>query len=146
MNFESPADLEAVRASYDAVADNCVTMVGDPGPWLRVALDAFAEEVREIGPVLDAGRGPGWISGYLHGKGFDVSGIDLSPRMIEQRSAAAFERLVRGRVGDGAEPDQTSCRLVRSNGNPYRLTWPFVEPGGPWVPPGGALYGPVMQP
>ncbi len=83
MRMHSPADLDAVRASYDAVADNYVGMVGDPGPWLRSALDAFAEHVREIGPVLDAGCGPGWISDYLHRKGVDVSGIDLSPRMIE---------------------------------------------------------------
>ncbi len=83
VNIESPTDLNAVRASYDAVADNYVAMVGDPGPWLRSALDAFAEQVRGIGPVLDAGCGPGWITGYLHGKGIDVSGIDLSPRMIE---------------------------------------------------------------
>ena len=66
MNTEAPADLDTVRASYDAVADNYVAMVGDPGPWLRSALDAFAEQVREIGPVLDAGCGPGWISDYLH--------------------------------------------------------------------------------
>ena len=78
-----PADLDTVRASYDAVADNDVAMVGDPGPWLRSALDAFAEQVREIGPVLDAGCGPGWISDYLHRRGVDVSGVDLSPRMIE---------------------------------------------------------------
>lgn len=83
MKLQPPADLDAVRASYDAVADNYLDMVGDPGPWPRAALDAFAEEVREIGPVLDAGCGPGWISDYLHRKGVDVSGIDLSPRMIE---------------------------------------------------------------
>lgn len=83
MNTQSPPDLDAVRASYDAVADNYVAMVGDPGPWLRSALDAFAEQVREIGPVLDAGCGPGWISDYLRRQGVDVSGIDLSPRMIE---------------------------------------------------------------
>lgn len=83
MNTEFPPDLDAVRASYDAVADNYVAMVGDPGPWLRSALDAFAEQVREIGPVLDAGCGPGWIADYLHRKGVVVSGVDLSPRMIE---------------------------------------------------------------
>jgi SAM-dependent methyltransferase len=80
---EAPGDLEAVRASYDAVADNYVQLVGDPGPWLRAALDAFAEQVREVGPVLDAGCGPGWITNHLHRQGVDVSGVDLSPRMIE---------------------------------------------------------------
>jgi SAM-dependent methyltransferase len=95
MDTASPPDLEAVRASYDAVADNYVAMVGDPGPWLRSALDAFAEQVRGIGPVLDAGCGPGWIADYLHRGGVDVSGIDLSPRMIElarqQYPAVSFD-------------------------------------------------------
>ena len=50
-------DLDAVRASYDRVADNYVAMgMGDLGltPWLRAALTAFAEDVRGLGPVLDA--------------------------------------------------------------------------------------------
>lgn len=82
----SPADLDDVRSSYDAVADNYVAMgVGDlrPEPWLRAALSAFAEQVRPLGPVLDAGCGPGHVSAFLHGLGVDVSGIDLSPRMID---------------------------------------------------------------
>jgi SAM-dependent methyltransferase len=84
--IDPPDDLDAVRRSYDAVADNYVSMnVGDlrPTPWLRAALDAFAEQVRGIGPVLDAGCGPGTTSGYLHALGVEVFGIDLSPRMVE---------------------------------------------------------------
>jgi SAM-dependent methyltransferase len=81
-----PADLDAVRASYDRVSDNYVAMdVGDlaPYPWLRAALDAFAEEVRRLGPVLDVGCGPGLVTAYLASRGVDVSGVDLSPRMVE---------------------------------------------------------------
>lgn len=84
--LDPPADLDTVRASYDAVADNYVAMVvGGLGsePWLRGALDAFAEQVRDIGPVLDAGCGPGETSAYLHALGLEVRGIDLSARMIE---------------------------------------------------------------
>lgn len=80
-----PADLDAVRASYDRVADAYVAMaVGDlaPTPWLRAALDAFAEDVRHLGPVLDVGCGPGTVTAYLAGRGVDVSGVDLSPRMV----------------------------------------------------------------
>jgi len=80
-----PADLETVRSSYDGVADNYVSLkVGDlaPAPWLRAALGAFAESVRTLGPVLDVGCGPGTVTGYLAQLGVDVSGVDLSPRMI----------------------------------------------------------------
>ncbi|SBU99438.1 Methyltransferase domain-containing protein [Streptomyces sp. MnatMP-M77] len=52
-------------------------------PWLKASIDAFADTVGELGPVLDVGCGPGTVTGYLAGRGLDVSGVDLSPRMIE---------------------------------------------------------------
>ena len=79
-------DLAVVRASYDRVADNYVAMgVGDLGltPWLRAALTAFADDVRELGPVLDVGCGPGTVTAFLADLGIDVAGVDLSPRMVE---------------------------------------------------------------
>lgn len=81
-----PSDLEDVRSSYDRVADTYVAMgIGDlgPDPWLRAALVAFAEQVRDLGPVLDVGCGPGTVTAYLSGLGLDVSGVDLSPRMVD---------------------------------------------------------------
>lgn len=83
---DQPPDVEVVRSSYDRVADNYVAMgMGDlaPHPWLRAALSAFAEEVRQLGPVLDVGCGPGTVTAYLAGLGVPVSGADLSPRMID---------------------------------------------------------------
>jgi SAM-dependent methyltransferase len=81
-----PADLDAVRASYDRVADNYVAMgISDMGltPWLRAALTAFAEEVGDLGPVLDVGCGPGTVTAFLTDLGIDASGVDLSARMVE---------------------------------------------------------------
>lgn len=85
-----PADLDAVRDSYDRVADNYVDMVTTTGvgdirtePWLRAAMDVFADAVSGLGPVLDVGCGPGTVTAYLAERGVDVSGVDLSPRMIE---------------------------------------------------------------
>ena len=85
-----PADLDLVRESYDRVADNYVEMLQTQGmgdirryPWLCAALDVYAEAVRGLGPVLDVGCGPGTVTAYLAERGVDVSGVDLSPRMIE---------------------------------------------------------------
>jgi len=85
-----PDDLDVVRDSYDRVADSYVRLMETTGmadirsePWLRAAIDAFAASVRGVGPVLDAGCGPGQVTAYLHERGLDVSGVDLSPRMIE---------------------------------------------------------------
>jgi len=87
--IEEPADLRVVRDSYDRVADNYARMVaaealGDirQQPWLRAAIDVFADAVGGIGPVLDVGCGPGTVTAYLQERGLDVSGVDLSPQMI----------------------------------------------------------------
>jgi SAM-dependent methyltransferase len=85
-----PADLDIVRESYDRVADNYVDMVATTGlgdirthPWLRAAMDVFADAVGRLGPVLDVGCGPGTVTAYLADRGVNASGVDLSPHMIE---------------------------------------------------------------
>lgn len=85
-----PPDLATVRESYDRVADNYVHMVASTGigdvrthPWLKAAIDVFADAVSDLGPVLDVGCGPGTVTAYLAERGLNVSGVDLSPRMID---------------------------------------------------------------
>jgi SAM-dependent methyltransferase len=81
-----PAYLDVVRESYDRVADAYVELgMGrlEAEPWLRAVLVAFAESVRGLGPVLDVGCGPGIVTAHLTGLGVEVSGVDLSPRMVE---------------------------------------------------------------
>ena len=83
--MQQPADLETVRESYDRVADAYVELgMGrlEAEPWLRAVLAAFAESVRGLGPVLDVGCGPGTVTAHLAEFGLDVSGVDLSPRMV----------------------------------------------------------------
>ncbi|MEU6131804.1 class I SAM-dependent methyltransferase [Saccharopolyspora sp. NPDC047091] len=103
-------DLDVVRESYDRVADDYVDMVTTTGigdvrahPWLRAAMDVFADQVAGLGPVLDVGCGPGTVTGYLAERGLDVAGVDLSPRMIEH--ARRLHPECSFRVGSATELD-----------------------------------------
>lgn len=74
------------QASYDRVADTYCQRVADElkhKPFDREILDRFAERVRPLGPVRDLGAGPGHLTRYLHDRGVEIEGIDLSPRMVE---------------------------------------------------------------
>jgi ubiquinone/menaquinone biosynthesis C-methylase UbiE len=56
----------------------------DQKPLDRSLLDRFAEQLRMLGTVCDMGCGPGHVARYLHERGIDVLGIDVSDRMVEQ--------------------------------------------------------------
>lgn len=80
--------LDAVRESYDTVADAYAEQVPRPAdldPLARALLGAFAETVRQAGsgPVADLGCGPGFVTAHLAGMDVPVLGVDLSPRMVE---------------------------------------------------------------
>ncbi|HEY1530886.1 MAG TPA: methyltransferase domain-containing protein [Galbitalea sp.] len=86
-------DFDAVRTTYDRVAASYAETIS--GLTAEAALDVamidtFAARVRSDGggPVLDAGSGPGRVSAYLASLGLDVSGVDLSPGMVEVARAA----------------------------------------------------------
>ncbi|WP_116952507.1 class I SAM-dependent DNA methyltransferase [Jiangella endophytica] len=97
-----PDFLTATRAAYDTVAASYAEQLRDHlagEPFDRAMLDAFASMVgtgtdaatdagADAGPVVEVGCGPGRITGYLHRLGLDISGIDLSPAMIEIARAA----------------------------------------------------------
>jgi SAM-dependent methyltransferase len=80
----------------------------DHKPFDRLLLDRFAARVRGLGPVCDLGCGPGQIARYLHGRGMDAFGVDLSPGMVAlARRLNPDLRFEQGdmrnlRAGDGA--------------------------------------------
>ena len=76
-----------VQTSYDLVADEYVRRIFDElehKPLDRELLDRFASRVQGRRPVCDLGCGPGHVARYLHGRGVQVVGIDLSPMLVAQ--------------------------------------------------------------
>ena len=83
MTEDSPTN--PLRDGYDAVAVEYAERIFnelDHKPLDRELLARFAERVGS-GPCCDLGCGPGHVARYLHGFGANVTGIDLSARMIE---------------------------------------------------------------
>jgi len=79
--------LIELQNSYDEVAEEYVARIFHElahKPLDRELLDRFAVNVRDLGPVCDLGCGPGHVARYLHDRGVNIFGIDLSPRMVEQ--------------------------------------------------------------
>ncbi|MFD8616294.1 class I SAM-dependent methyltransferase [Streptomyces sp. NPDC059513] len=85
-----PAFLRATRTSYDTLAPDYAAFSREElaaKPVERSVLAAFAELAAADGgglPVADVGCGTGRVTGHLHGlgRGLDVFGIDLAPRML----------------------------------------------------------------
>ncbi|MGA2443465.1 MAG: class I SAM-dependent methyltransferase [Tepidisphaeraceae bacterium] len=76
-----------VQRSYDLVAQEYVRRIYDElryKPLDRQLLDQFAADVRGKGLICDLGCGPGQVARYLHERGIEVCGVDLSAAMIEQ--------------------------------------------------------------
>jgi SAM-dependent methyltransferase len=98
--MDDPKRLDC-RSSYDRVADDYVRCIFDElqhKPLDRQLLDRFAGRVRDVGPACDLGCGPGHVARYLHERGVQVCGVDLSPAMVER--ARGLTPAVEFRQGD----------------------------------------------
>ena len=76
-----------VGDSYDrAAAEYALRIFGELEHKLldRQLLDRFAKRVQGLEPVCDLGCGPGHVARYLHERGVQVTGLDLSAEMVEQ--------------------------------------------------------------
>jgi ubiquinone/menaquinone biosynthesis C-methylase UbiE len=92
--IEMTTRQEHIRAGYDRVATSYAEELRDElqhKPLDRALLDTFVEHVRGRGPVTDIGCGPGHIAAYLHRRGLEILGLDLSEEML-----ACARRTVQG--------------------------------------------------
>ena len=81
---------DSTKAGYDRVADQYAQKFLnelDHKPIDRALLNEFAARVGD-GYACDLGCGPGQLARYLHDRGVNVFGIDLSPAMIDEARAA----------------------------------------------------------
>jgi len=87
----------AARFNFDRIADTYEETRRLPPQ----VLDWLAEQLAEAfgsGPVLDAGVGTGRYAEALEARGFQVTGLDVSARMLGQARARGLRRLVLGDV------------------------------------------------
>ncbi len=61
-------------------------------------LDTFAAAIAGSGRCLDLGCGPGHVTHYLHQRGVDIEGLDISRAMVRQ-AASAYPK-IRFKQGD----------------------------------------------
>ena len=92
-------EADNTQASYNRVAkayaDYYVNEF-DHKPLDRELLDRLVSRVKGKGRVCDLGCGPGMVAAYLHGRGAEAMGIDLSPGMLEQARMRGFIDTYRG--------------------------------------------------
>jgi SAM-dependent methyltransferase len=80
--------IQSVRETYDRIASAYASHYANElqhKPFDRELLSRFASEITDLREVCDMGCGPGHIARYLRNAGVaKVSGLDLSPRMVEE--------------------------------------------------------------
>lgn len=84
--------------SFDRIADRYDQTRGYPETIMEDILRALSGSLKKGRLVLDAGVGTGRFAKPLQDMGFDIVGVDLSPRMLLKASEKDTKDLVRGDI------------------------------------------------
>lgn len=100
--MSSSADWDREAATFDEAADHGLRDPEVRASWQRL----LAAHLTGPGMALDIGCGTGSLSLLLAELGYGVTGIDLSPRMVElaRAKAGAAGHPLQFSVGDAADP------------------------------------------
>lgn len=80
-------DLNQVAIQYDNIAKEYAEAFSgehEKKPKDREMLRRFSQEIGHRRPVWDFGCGPGQTADYLNNLGLEISGLDLSEKILEQ--------------------------------------------------------------
>lgn len=83
-------DLNRIKSLYDTVAKEYAEAFSsehEKKPKDQEMLRRFSQAIRGRKPVWDFGCGPGQTTKYLKDLGVEISGLDLSERMLDQARA-----------------------------------------------------------
>jgi ubiquinone/menaquinone biosynthesis C-methylase UbiE len=106
-------DLEKIARMYDAVAAEyaeAFTGEHEKKPMDQEVLRRFARAIGGRGTVLDVGCGPGQTTRYLKDLGVDISGLDLSEKILDQ--ARTIHPGILFRKGDILDLDLTDDSIA----------------------------------
>ncbi|MCS5719740.1 class I SAM-dependent methyltransferase [Herbiconiux sp. CPCC 205763] len=113
-------------------------------PSDRQLIDSWLDTL--VGPVLDAGCGPGHWTNHIAARGFDVRGIDLVPAFLDHARATypgvSFER---GSIDEIDLPDGSLGGVLSwystIHHHPTRVSEPIAEFARVLRPGGGLVLG-----
>ncbi len=81
--------------SFDRIADRFDETRGYPDDVMEVILEALASALPKKGRTLDAGVGTGRFAAPLTLEGFEMVGVDISPKMLAKARGKGLDNLLR---------------------------------------------------
>lgn len=83
-----------MRVSFDRVADIYDKTRDLPPAVMKRTIKTLVDELRGYRTILDVGIGTGRYAKPLHENGFDVVGIDVSPKMLKKAVEKGLDNLL----------------------------------------------------
>ena len=137
-------DLTRIERAYDAVAEEYAEAFygeHEKKPKDREILHRFSQKIGDRKPVWDLGCGPGQTAEYLKNLGVEISGLDLSEKLLEQARTVHPEiQFRKGNILELEFEDDSIAGVVafyaivhfteEQVGTAFREVFRVLQPGG----------------